>query len=156
MRPFAVVQCQQMLAVTNRLFSHVYALNAPVRNWRRTRFRPYLVRKFVVYQNRLSPTSYRRQFRTVLVDNFQIQLQTPLHVSRLSSNLYRDDHTYRQLYRRFDRYNDGKIGVDEFVSRSRELGLQVTEQEMRFCIVNLNSRQKEKWILKNSKNSWTM
>eukprot|EP00944_MAST-04C_sp_MAST-4C-sp1_P016162 g16162.t1 len=130
MQPSAIVECQEMLAVTKRLFSYAYALNHPTHNWRRTRFQSYLVRNFVVYQNRPSLTSYRRQFRTVLVDNFQIKLQTPLHVSRLSSNLYRDDHTYRQLYRRFDRYNDGKIGVDEFVSRSRELGLQVTEQEI--------------------------
>ena len=119
-----------MSVITKRLFAHTNALHSSMRNWKRVRLRPYHMRNFVVYRNRLSPTLFRRNYRTPSFDNFQIKLQTPLRASHFSNNVNRDNDTYHQLYQRFDRYKDGKIGVDEFVSRSRELGLKVTEQEI--------------------------
>lgn len=111
-----------LFKVHNKTFvSAIPSRQFPERNWTATTI--FRQQQHTVSQRALNILAIRRSKTT------PSNLSTSLffHLSKFSTQ---HEETYRKLYHRFDKYGDGKISVDEFVSRSRDLGLQVTEQEI--------------------------
>ena len=85
--------------------------------------------KFSYRQDRIGIVSAKRMNQRAYQGN-SVNVGGNFRYFHLSKISFQSEEIYRKLYTRFDTYGDGKIGVDEFVTRSRDLGLHVTEQEI--------------------------
>lgn len=114
-----------------RVFSYFTRSPRHDRSWCARLFHTGGLHPGVYFDQTLGQHSYWRHSHASLFLRRSSRLQQKDTLAGdLSARNNKHDNTYRAAYDRFDKMQDGNVGVDEFVHHARSFGLILTEEEV--------------------------